>query len=55
VGEGTEALWTNRDSEFQCGGVSLMQAAFDQANRAVRELITGVIRPEFFSCNPEQD
>ena len=35
-------------------GVSLMQAAFDQGNRAVRELITDVIRPEFFSCNPEQ-
>jgi spermidine dehydrogenase len=35
-------------------GVSMTQAAFDQANRAVRELITDVVRPDFYSNNPEQ-
>jgi hypothetical protein len=35
-------------------GISMMQAAFDQANQAVRELITDVVRPQFYSNNPEQ-
>ena len=35
-------------------GVSLTQAAFDQANRAVRELISDVVRPQFYLLNPEQ-
>jgi spermidine dehydrogenase len=35
-------------------GVSLTQAAFDQADRAVRELISDVLRPQFYYLNPEQ-
>jgi spermidine dehydrogenase len=35
-------------------GVSMTQAAFDQANRAVRELLTDVVRPEFYIKNPER-
>jgi spermidine dehydrogenase len=35
-------------------GVSMTQAAFDQANRAVRELLTDVVRPSFFLKNPER-
>jgi spermidine dehydrogenase len=33
-------------------GISMTQAAFDQANRAVRELILDVVRPEFYALNP---
>lgn len=32
--------------------ISLGQAAFDQANRAVRELIVDAVRPQFYLMNP---
>ncbi len=35
-------------------GISMTQAAFDQANRAVRELISDVVRPEFYALNPSR-
>jgi hypothetical protein len=30
----------------------MAQAAFNQATRAVRELILNVVRPEFYALNP---
>jgi len=33
-------------------GVSMTQAAFDQANRAVKELIDDVVQPTFYFSNP---
>jgi len=35
-------------------GVSLTQAAFDQANRAVKELLYEVIEPTFYFSNPSR-
>jgi spermidine dehydrogenase len=35
-------------------GISMTQAAIDQANRAVRELISDVIRPDFYIRNPSR-
>jgi spermidine dehydrogenase len=35
-------------------GISMTQAAFDQGNRAVRELLTEVIRPQFWEENRER-
>jgi spermidine dehydrogenase len=35
-------------------GVSLTQAAFDQANRAVKELLYDVIEPTFYFDNPSR-
>jgi spermidine dehydrogenase len=33
-------------------GVSMTQAAFDQANRAVKELMYNVVDPMFYYSNP---
>ncbi|HWJ34205.1 MAG TPA: hypothetical protein VNR70_03005, partial [Steroidobacteraceae bacterium] len=33
-------------------GVSMTQAAFDQANRAVKELVYNVLEPTFYFSNP---
>jgi spermidine dehydrogenase len=35
-------------------GICMTQAAFDQANRAVRELVSDVVRPEFYIRNPSR-
>lgn len=35
-------------------GIAMTQAAFDQADRAVRELLTDVVRPQFYVRNPER-
>jgi spermidine dehydrogenase len=35
-------------------GVSMTQAAFDQANRAVKELLYNVVEPTFYFSNPSR-
>jgi spermidine dehydrogenase len=60
--EGTEAesSWVRGRQRFgritiansDAAGVSMTQAAFDQANRAVKELIYNVVEPTFYFSNP---
>ena len=58
----TEPPWVRGRRRFgriaiansDAAGISLTQAAFDQAHRAVQELLTDVVRPQFYTLNPEQ-
>jgi spermidine dehydrogenase len=55
-----EASWVTGRQRFgritiansDAAGVSMTQAAYDQANRAVKELIYNVVEPTFYFSNP---
>jgi len=56
----SESSWVKGRQRFgritiansDAAGVSMTQAAFDQANRAVKELIYNVVEPTFYFSNP---
>jgi spermidine dehydrogenase len=56
---GSSSLFTGRQrfgriaiANSDAAGISMTQAAFDQANRAVKELLSDVIPPTFYFNNP---